>query len=121
MQIYEARQRQGDLRFDYTVAHGGGIFPTGYCLGTRGQHNDAAHASKYHDDGHASAEEADACYRRFEVDHARYGEDPNTQRKCASCGTWTTGLAFLGGGAMRNYPLCPAHQNVEALAAVHTR
>lgn len=102
-------------RFDYTRKTGSThAHPIGYCSGGPGP----GVSTKYHDDGHATADEAIACYRDFEIDTAvSYRETPDQQKKCATCGAWTTGGAHFGGESFhRPIPLCPEHQTRDDVA-----
>jgi len=142
-QIYSPKQRQSTKRWDYTVSSDdeGWCHPTGYCSGWKDYTEDELDALEksgndgmrewygemlpfkehYHSTGHASAEEACACYRAYELDldlrldvKAR-----DEQRKCAACGVWTQGMASLG--SFRRWPLCDEHRTrgqVEALLQV---
>ena len=116
---FTARQRESDGRWDYTCQNSAGTFPIGYCSGhvLESDKNDA----RYHDDGHATSEEAIACYRRYELDQAtRFVEDPEAQKKCQVCGSWTTKRALVGNELMRDYVLCEEHANHAELEKLHT-
>ncbi len=136
---YEARQRDSDKRWDFTSSTGsGGTCPIGYCAGWREMtahdvarfgegfaqslHNEIeakrVHQAKYHKDGHATAEEACACYREWELDNdlkffTKPIEEAKELHRCAECQEFTAGLACLG--QHRNWYLCDAHRNRETV------
>lgn len=148
--IYQPLQRQSDKRWDMTVSsdeerwtHAEGFcagtfekqwpdWPEGetperlrfwmsreYYLARREEHR--PHAAHYHDDGHATAEEASACYERFgRLVERRDVVDENEQRKCQVCSAWTTHRVLIGHSIHQELVLCPAHQSdadVEAALA----
>lgn len=161
MNYYAARQRQSDGRFDFTCRNDDQTWPVGYCRAHKvwtaadfkglyssddqrtaeaaklnAKYEPLAH--KFHADGHATAEEAQACYCQylldtqleFSKDHqpkpeaaeqARDALGPGsvkpeaverTQRQCRQCQTWTEGLAWLD---MQSWPLCEQHQTREVV------
>lgn len=89
MNYYAARERLSDGRFDFTCRNDDKTWPVGYCHEYRqwsasdfnfmSEEAAAREAEKlnqkyepvreaFHSDGHATAEEAQACYRRFLLD-----------------------------------------------------
>lgn len=130
MNYYRVRERQ-DGRFDMTVENDHRIQPVGYCAGWHDwpdwlqmmspeQH--AQHLrdrEKYHSTGHATAEEAAACYKQYVLDtrlrlHLRYAD---VQHRCAVCDAWTDGYAEV---EMRHYTLCPEHNTRAQVEAMFT-
>jgi hypothetical protein len=147
--IYSVRERSKDHRFDMTVSSDdeGWCHAIGYCAGWTEMKTaedvlnlhpwadkymvagllkeHAKHEpfrAKYHDGGHTTREEAEACYREYEFDQElRFGERRGEQRKCAICDQWTQGFAELG--QFRHFTLCPEHANrqgVEQAIALDT-
>ncbi len=47
---------------------------------------------RFHSDGHATPEEAEACYRRYSFDCRREFDTPEQQEPCAICAEWTTNM-----------------------------
>lgn len=104
MNHYKALQREKDKRWDMTM---NGRQAVGYCHAHRAipedagwlpaerirqlNENEAQFAAKYHSDGHATEEEAYACYLEYLLDHqVRFGlTDSGSQHKCKVCGEWT--------------------------------
>ena len=132
-QYFQARARKSDGRFDYTVCTGSTEpYALGYCRGwredsledlttrfgdvlaqgiVREQGALRPFKDRFHVDGHATGEEAEACYREFQLDTMlAFRDDPSTQKQCTACGAWTTGYGELRGDLMRRAPLCVAHQ-----------
>lgn len=143
-----ARQRESDKRWDYTSENDGRVHATGYCAGvahcktcgtetfyepgkgfTRctskdGQH-DGEHLDRapYHTTGHATAEEACACYRVYLLDTQLRLYDPKdapkpptTLHRCQApdgCPEFTAGLAEVGNGD--HWRLCDAHRTRETV------
>jgi hypothetical protein len=121
MAYFSARQRT-DGRWDYTCQNGAGVFPIGYCAGPDFAQYDKTgeYAAKYHDDGHATAEEADACHRAHELEQqVSRRESADTQKKCLVCEAWTTKRVLVGQGFAREYALCEEHQDRASLEKVH--
>lgn len=141
MNWYCARQRESDGRWDYTNRNSTGTYALGYCAGWRELDHEhlgkifgvdrlpwfeqdlekrRAHQGKYHADGHATAGEADACYRQYQLDNElRLHDppaDPDALHKCAVCGTFTAGMAEIGEHWHRH--LCDAHRTREAVAGL---
>ncbi len=134
--IYSVRERL-DHRFDMTVSSDdeGWCHAIGYCSGWRDLGSDEEvrksypwadqfmiamlkrdhekqepFRAKYHDNGHATREEARACYREYEFDQElRFTEMRDEQRKCAICDQWTQGYAELG--QFHRFFLCGDHSN----------
>lgn len=143
--IYQVRQRQGNHRFDMTVSSDeeGWAHPIGYCAGWKGDPDEAEKArleklfgegfaerlqaelegkrqfkDKYHNEGHATAEEAYACYRQYELDNElRFWESKAEQKKCQVCEEWTTHRAELG-HFHREFVLCLKHATREHVVLV---
>ena len=86
---YQPMQRASDRRWDYTSSTGStSPRPIGYCCG-----GDAP----YHSDGHTTAEEAEACFRKYEAEtQLRAHDAPNEQKRCVICDAWTTGRVSVG-------------------------
>lgn len=139
MNWYAARQRK-DQRWDYTCQNSSGVFPMGYCAGWRetttediaarpelaavadhilaDQEKRRPHRAKYHTDGHASEEEACACWKRYQLDNELRlhdpPKDPDTLHRCAAdCGIFTAGLAEVGEHWHRH--LCDEHRTREVV------
>lgn len=110
MIVHQARQRKGNLRWDYTCTNSTGAWALGYC----------ATRPEGHPDGHDTAAEAEACYRRYEVREASvFGDHPDEQHKCRVCGTWTQRGGVVGREFTVRYPLCAEHATVDHLEALH--
>jgi hypothetical protein len=113
MEVYEALQRKSDGRWDYTYSNSYGTRAVGYCS------NNGDPSKGFHADGHASAKEAQACFRRHEVEcHAKVYDAKDEQKRCAVCGEWTLGRVMVG-AFDRVYVLCAHHQTPEHIAAQH--
>lgn len=136
--IYQALRRGTDGRWDMTVGSDEERWThaIGYCHGWREYSEDdfrkipglkseverlRFHREKFHEDGHATAAEAEACWLRFQLDaELRFFEARDEQRKCEVCQVWTTGRAELGREMPKYWTICPEHQTrhaVENLAA----
>ncbi len=112
MSFYQALARQQDGRFDYTCTNSAGVFAVGFCGGGEG---DGLHL-----DGHATAAEAYACYRRFQLAHETVrGERKDTQRKCRVCGDWTTHEVVVGNECPTTYAVCVTHDTPDHMLALH--
>jgi hypothetical protein len=112
VETWGPRKRKWDQRWDYCCFNEDQNWanPIGYCSGNG--------PTPFHGDGHASREEAIACFRRYELDHeATYEmEHPDELRRCRICQAWTNMAAAVGrAGIIRIYDLCPAHQRREFL------
>lgn len=130
MNYFAARQRECDKRWDYTCKRDGVIYPVGYCAGWRepqpgiltpGQIkewlNEAIpHQDKFHNDGHATAEEARECYKQYLLDFSLHLNcDASVALKCEMCDSLTTKRAKVDSST---WALCDVHrtrENVEAL------
>lgn len=108
----------------------GDIYPVGYCgpwielteadLAHMGI-SEAQYArmrsqrDQYHAEGHATQEEACACYKRWCRDQVQYHiETSGPARPCRICGALTQQEATLGALCLA-WPLCPAHCTPEAV------
>lgn len=145
---YQALQRQSDKRWDMTVSSDdeGWAHAIGYCAGWKGDPDEAEKErlnnmfgegfsdrlaaeiepkrqfiDKFHKDGHATSEEAHACYRQYELDcELRFYESKSEQRKCQVCEAWTTHRAELG-DFYREFVLCESHATRENVKAVRDK
>lgn len=143
MNYYGPRQRQSDLRWDYTCYNDRtGVYPVGYCRSfpvfTESDVQTVFHGSeeardryieklepfkeKYHRDGHGTEEEACECYRQYLLDQRLRLDlvDQHTKSKCVICGEWTQGRAEVD---MQQFVLCDEHrtrEHVEQLFRVGT-
>ena len=112
MNYFGARQRESDRRWDFTQKRDGSIWPVGYCSGK-------SEFSGSHEDGHASADEACACYRKYLLEtSARFDEDraaSNTQHRCEApdCTEWTSGVGMVDD--TYRWWLCAQHRTHEML------
>ncbi len=72
---------------------------------------------KFHTDGHATSEEASACWDQYELDTQvrRYKSDQH-QNRCEVCKEWTPNITELG--EFKRYHLCDTHDTKEALQKV---
>lgn len=137
MNYLEPRQRESDKRWDYTSRNDNRVHPLGYCAGTfdkvwpewdesrvawpSREHYEAdrarasEHRDKYHGDGHATAEEACACYRDFMLDQRLHldGRMQDQQLRCRECGTFTDRAARIGSHEL--IPLCDEHRTREVV------
>jgi hypothetical protein len=143
--IYQVLQRESDKRWDMTVSSDeeGWAHAIGYCAGWKGDPDQGEtdrmtslfgegfvdrlkaelepkrqFQANYHRDGHATREEAEACYERYELDcELRFWESKSEQKKCQICEAWTTNRAELG-AFHREFILCSEHatrDNVKGL------
>jgi hypothetical protein len=109
----EARQR-ADGRWEYCCRQAGEFLPVGYCRGCDPLDTaepDDRTASLFHRDGHATRQEAEACYRRYELDHVLVLEGrADSPRRCEAhgCDAVTHGQATLG---HQRFTLCDAHRS----------
>lgn len=133
MNYLKARQRESDKRWDYTQMNDGRVWPIGYCGGWReytpeqrktfGMNDEymaelETRRAKYHKDGHATPEEACACYKEYQLDTAlSFGDQSSRQEKCLVCGEWTQKCAHIGG--WESYVLCEKHANREEVAKLY--
>jgi hypothetical protein len=106
MNYAQARQRESDGRWDWTVRNDDRIWASGPC---------ADHA-----DGHATAEEAERHYWEWEHDPTTYhvGEYAGAQHECLACKTWTSSYVRLRDG-YTTFVLCPDHQDRASVDQVH--
>ena len=134
MNHYTARQRISDNRWDFTISNsrtGGG--PVGYCAGppelgaeklskllgaevVKKMIEDLApYKDNFHTDGHATAEEAANCYKRYLLDtKLRIFDSSTQQNKCQVCKEWTSRYAQVGMYFLA--PVCHAHANKEHIS-----
>lgn len=136
MAYYSPRQRY-DGRWDYCCENSAGVMPIGYCsafvpsselarYGLTDPAQQAAHdalAPNYHENGHATPEEAVACHKRYELDTSLRLKivDQDCQRRCEVCGQWTQLMAFVGRVFTREFVLCADHNTRESVAALHLK
>lgn len=136
--IYRPLQKESTGRWDYTVSSDeeGWAHATGYCTGWRDpDETDKILAERYgatmktdpetreklykfkdkfHSGGHATAEEAAACHREYELDfELRFSEDKDVMKRCEVCEEFTTGRASLG--QFGHYAVCPKHRTREGV------
>lgn len=146
MAYYRPLQRK-DGRWDYTCTNGAGTFPIGYCFNgekpfyaldwdelsdiVKSLYRDREHwedekakraprLHEYHNTGHETAEEAIACYRRYEaLEHSRRREDEKAQKQCVVCGQWTQHRVLVGTEIPREYAICVPCDVDDAVLTVH--
>lgn len=134
MNYYKARQRKSDGRWDFSCSNDDVIFPVGYCHEFAELDKDPivgktfsaerkrilyAHQSKYHTDGHATEEEACACYKSYLIDNSfQLYADTENLRKCQVCGAWTQSRVNIGFGVQQTFTLCPEHATPEKVATM---
>jgi hypothetical protein len=134
MNYLKPRQRASDKRWDYTQMNDGRVWPIGYCAGFREYTpeqrkaflmNDnwyakyEANRAKYHEDGHATSEEACECYKQHELDESlHFDVDSHSKQKCEVCEEWTEKRAMVGG--YRHFVLCEKHANREEVEKLYT-
>jgi hypothetical protein len=147
MAWYRPLQRT-DGRWDYVCTNSSGTFPIGYCMFSgdapfysksfaelgpivRQIYRDEAHweaekdkraasLHRYHNGGHATPEEAIACYRQYEVlEHSTRGEDQSAQEKCGICLEWTQGRVLVGSEFPRDYPICDGCYSNDNVLKLH--
>lgn len=144
MNYAQARQRQSDLRWDWTVANKrAGTYPSGYCGGWSYDRwladptnlvmprqlleREAAarrpFQAKYHTDGHATREEAERCHYEYALDlELQEGTiRPDEQHRCQApdCAEWTQHYLSLGAYRAQTTFLCDAHRTRDVFAALH--
>lgn len=68
MNYYAPKQRVESGRWDYTRTSGDFTFADGYCMG-HSRIPESTTSKKYHNDGHATPEEACLCFKQYELDH----------------------------------------------------
>lgn len=127
MNYYQARQRESDKRWDFTVRNDDDIRAVGYChpyeswseekarefgvpFASQACARSASFAHRHHADGHETAEEATECYREYLLDHkAQYFQSyPNQQYPCKTCGKSTTYFATVDN---QSWYLCADHNH----------
>ena len=131
MNYYKVLQRKSDKRWDFTCTNGGKTWSTGYCAGWREWTEEdfvrmpelrreilklEPLKSKYHCDGHATKEEAVACYRQYKLDVTLNleGKSHSAQR-CLVCDEWTDHFASVDN--MENFFLCDLHRTKEEVGS----
>ncbi len=145
--FYQPVQRRRDGRWDMTKSTGStGPTPIGYCAGwveenpwrreDPGGFFDEALRRRmakswdeerakllpnqdwFHQDGHATAEEAGECWRVFLVDtRLKFHQDPQAQLRCVVCESWTQGRASVRGPiSPAPIALCRDHQTKDHAA-----
>lgn len=143
MNYAQARQRQTDSRWDWTVANRRtGTYPAGYCGGWKydewlakddglvprehlAQEAERCRPfqAKYHTDGHATKEEAERCHYEYEMDVElrEMSEGRDTQHGCQAqeCSAWTSKALGLGGYGTHHTWLCDEHRTREIFATLH--
>jgi len=138
---YQPLQRERDKRWDMTRSTGSsGPHPIGYCCGwheparevlekTWGPNGHMVDAvlrdydrlrpfkDKYHEDGHATAEEASACWDDYRLDNElEFTTSVDTMKKCGCCGAWTPTVGYFRGAFYEETPLCSQHTNRDGMA-----
>jgi len=122
MNYYTAKQRQSDMKWDYT-RNGS---PAGYCrqyvepddkwFSESQKEKHTANKSKYHVCGHETREEAEECYKQHLLDHnLRFSKSSSQQTKCKECGEWTQNFAEIG---CQTIALCDEHNTSEGVAKI---
>lgn len=151
---YDGPKQKTDGTWGYTRTNDGHIMGIGYCrpfeefdpisigicfAGDMARYEafiapcrEAAAQGKYHDAGHATAEEACECYKTFLLDfETRFTPDhpdlkllPPRHRfnecEAPGCNALTNGCAECGSGIAWHFDLCAAHRNRETVAALLT-
>lgn len=138
---YQPLQRQSDKRWDYTSSSGSSSYPIGYCGGwkeytpeeladidaklgegfserlIKERDRNVAFKHKFHKDGHATSEEACACYKQyvFECEREQYIEK-SIAHKCAECGVWMSNITQFGRSLGKRLYLCDEHMTEEMYA-----
>lgn len=128
-----ARQRTADERWDYTY---NGV-PYGYCREYKPISEDVKWLSadqikaenekmeklksNFHADGHATKEDACACYKKYLLDTSlrlveKEPENASQQNRCQVCKKFTACHASVG--AYRMFTLCPEHQTRECVESL---
>lgn len=134
MNYYAARQRESDKRWDYTCMNDKVVWPIGYCRPYKDLEGDPwvgqmvnpeylekarSFAHKHHDTGHATAEEAQACYREYQLDQHLdlHRKHLDTQFKCLICGEYTEEFAEVD---HTTFVLCEKHNSREEVEKLFT-
>jgi len=137
---WQPNRRQRDRRWDYTRTDADGTFAVGYCAGWVEPNAGAllvrlgaAHAAAvvagvdalrparaaFHRDGHATAAEAEECWRRYVLQHRTRVEpdddEAEERHRCAApgCAEFTSGALLLDFGVRRRLALCALHRTPE--------
>lgn len=131
MNYYAARIRQSDNKWDFTCQNDNRVWSVGYCAGfpkplgeneirylggeegyRRWLEKLEPFRSKFHENGHATQEEAENCYRSYLLDHRlnMLVQFSNTH-KCEVCEVWTDKAAVVDNG--HAYHLCDTHRTRE--------
>lgn len=147
MAWYRPLQRR-DGRWDYVCTNSAGTFAIGYCFNgekpfysltwdeladvvkdlygndpARWEEEKAKHAPRlanYHNTGHATAEEACECYRRYDVlEHSHRHDDEDAQKKCAICGEWTMHRVTVGTTLCAEYAICAKCDTEDNVLGLH--
>lgn len=137
MNYYSARKRSTDGKFDFTCENGTGAFPVGYChafwryweaksyrgpkLSPEQIEAETRFMEKYHDSGHDTPEEAEACYKDYLLDHELKLnlKASDQQRKCRVCKEFTEFYAMIGTASL--FFLCLEHNNREQVSLLYDR
>lgn len=101
MNYYQARQRQSDRRWDWTVRNDDRYYRIAPCVD--------------HDDGHETREEAERHWWDWATAELRESTLIDQQRPCAVCRAWTDLLAESRDGHLGPVSLCETHRNTEGL------
>ena len=106
MNYAQARQRQSDGRWAWTVKNDDRVWASGPCAD--------------HEDSHETAEEAERHYWEWELDPSTYhvGTYASGQYECQLCQNWTSSFVRLADG-YTTFTLCPDHQNRASVEQVH--
>jgi len=100
---YGPLQRKDSGTWDYTCTNGGAVYRVGYCAKEGGC-------------GHATEEDACACFKRYLLDTSlRLDREMDGQQlRCQSegCGAFTSGFADVD---MRTFVLCDEHRTREVV------
>jgi hypothetical protein len=108
MNYAQARQRQSNGRWDWTTMNDGRVWRSEPCSD--------------HEDGHATAEEAEHHFWEYELDTARRFVVPDDQAgtlsRCLVCLSFTASHVRLADG-YTTYQLCPDHHDRASLEQVH--
>jgi len=142
--FHQASQRQTDKRWDYTVSSDdeGWMHAQGYCAGWR-EWTEAEIAKMpgmnwemhkkdmdrrrpfqelYHKDGHATAEEAEACFQSYQLDlYTRYNEtEKDVAKRCKVCNEFTENRVEFGREMSQLFVLCGNHSTRDYLVPLLT-
>lgn len=136
MAWYRPLQRvEGNGKWYYTCTDGSGVYEIGYCVQTELCPECRKDWDTMYDDkdcsfcnnrrfidkenacqGHNTANEAIEHYRQYKLDKSEVRVDPDVQKKCELCGTWTQKFMDFGAnGWFDQYYLCEEHCNKEGL------